>query len=96
MLKGRASVKQILNFWQQCWDKYKAVRERQEHTGGGDGDESRDEADSGNDEDLEVELGDGDKKRKRDGKEGKKKERYSAKVLGRFEQSNIFAMIDAV
>lgn len=91
-MKGRGTAKQITNFWQTCWDKYKAVRKQQEHTGGGDGDESRDDAGSGSDTDNE-ELSISGEKRKR---AGKPKNEFSSTVLDKFEQSKIFDMIDKV
>ncbi|KAG2134075.1 hypothetical protein DEU56DRAFT_756981 [Suillus clintonianus] len=45
LLKGRVTSEQVRNFWHgQAWEKYKAVREREEHTGGGDGDEDGSDA----------------------------------------------------
>ncbi|KAG2132031.1 hypothetical protein DEU56DRAFT_757386 [Suillus clintonianus] len=81
LLKGRVDHAQIRNFWHnQAWPKYKAVRERQEHTIGGDGDEDGegDELDNG-------------MKRKRTSKK-----KVSKKVLDEFEASEIFRAIDAV
>ncbi|EPS96863.1 hypothetical protein FOMPIDRAFT_1052978 [Fomitopsis schrenkii] len=39
--KKAVTVKQVTNFWNGVWDRYKACRTREEHTGGGDGDEGR-------------------------------------------------------
>ena len=41
LLDHTVSAKQVTNFWNVCWDKYKACHEWAEHTGGGDGDEDR-------------------------------------------------------
>ncbi|KAG2365343.1 hypothetical protein BDR07DRAFT_1481462 [Suillus spraguei] len=42
---GRVTSEQVRNFWHgQAWEKYKAVRDREEHTGGGDGDEDGSDA----------------------------------------------------
>ncbi|KAJ3738098.1 hypothetical protein EV360DRAFT_90833, partial [Lentinula raphanica] len=42
LFNGLYSATQLSNYWKlQAWEKYKAVRERQEHTGGGDGDADR-------------------------------------------------------
>jgi hypothetical protein len=38
---------QICNYWtSQAWPKYKAVPEKEEHTGGGDGDDNDDDTPS--------------------------------------------------
>lgn len=37
-MEGRKSVEQVKNLWNTQWSKYKAVRRRENHTGGGDGD----------------------------------------------------------
>ena len=37
------TVKQVLNYWNSAWDKYKACRTCAEHTGGGDGDADRED-----------------------------------------------------
>ncbi|KAF8159923.1 hypothetical protein B0H34DRAFT_797120 [Crassisporium funariophilum] len=92
---GRISASQIKNYFtNQAWEKYKAVRERQAHTGGGDGDAKRvDALSSSNDEDSDsdqeepTETG----KRKRKGRE-----KFSQTVLDEFEKSEIFKLIDAV
>ena len=84
---------QVRNYWfNQAWEKYKAVRERQEHTGGGDGDADRsldldaDDSDADGD-DLAV---DGSKPKRT------KKVQFSPQVLDNFENSRIFELIDAV
>ncbi|KAG2112865.1 hypothetical protein DEU56DRAFT_762003 [Suillus clintonianus] len=94
LLKGRVDHAQIRNFWHnQAWPKYKAVRERQEHTGGGDGDEDGegDELDGecGNIVEDDVAL-DGTKRKRTS------KKKVSKKVLDEFEASEIFRAIDAV
>ncbi|KDQ52472.1 hypothetical protein JAAARDRAFT_198122 [Jaapia argillacea MUCL 33604] len=40
LLEGKKTVEQVKNVWTQMWEKYKAVRRRSLHTGGGDGDET--------------------------------------------------------
>ncbi|KAH7921579.1 hypothetical protein BV22DRAFT_1132169 [Leucogyrophana mollusca] len=41
-LDGCFTATQVRNYWlNQAWEKYKQVREREEHTGGGDGDDDR-------------------------------------------------------
>lgn len=93
---GRVKPQQIRNYWvNQAWAKYKAVREMQEHTGGGDGDADR-AVDSGedtdeddNDEDEgEIVVG-GKRKRRKMTRFG-----YSMETLREFQQSKIFDMID--
>ncbi|KAG1732434.1 uncharacterized protein EDB91DRAFT_1349084 [Suillus paluster] len=82
LLKGRVTSEQVRNFWHgQAWEKYKAVREREEHTGGGDGDEDGSDAEC---KPLSA------KKRKRGSGE------FSAKVLDEFAKSKIYQLIDAV
>ncbi|TFY54348.1 hypothetical protein EVJ58_g8921, partial [Rhodofomes roseus] len=43
ILGHTVTPKQVINFWNTAWDKYKACRTRAEHTGGGDGDADRDD-----------------------------------------------------
>lgn len=57
IFKGFYSPTQLMNAWKTIWDKYKAVRECQEHTGGGNGDADCDD----------------EKRRKRATKRGKRK-----------------------
>ncbi|KAJ3859092.1 hypothetical protein EV359DRAFT_86826 [Lentinula novae-zelandiae] len=38
IFKTKYTATQLSNAWKALWEKYKAVHERQEHTGGGDGD----------------------------------------------------------
>ncbi|KAJ4488805.1 hypothetical protein C8J55DRAFT_604065 [Lentinula edodes] len=45
IFKTKYTATQLSNAWKALWEKYKAVRERQEHTGGGDGDADRGEDD---------------------------------------------------
>ncbi|CAE6451597.1 unnamed protein product [Rhizoctonia solani] len=39
ILLGSKDWRQVANFWNSCWKKFKACRRRENHTGGGDGDE---------------------------------------------------------
>ena len=90
-MKGRLDHAQIRNFWHnQAWPKYKAVWERQEHTGGGDGDEE-DDGDEVEGESLEDDIALDGTKRKYTSKK-----KMSKKVLDEFEASEIFKTIDAV
>ncbi|KAJ3925056.1 MAG: hypothetical protein NXY57DRAFT_1044429, partial [Lentinula lateritia] len=45
IFKTKYTATQLSNAWKALWEKYKAVRERQEHTGGGNGDADRGEDD---------------------------------------------------
>ncbi|KAI0056072.1 hypothetical protein BV25DRAFT_1921308 [Artomyces pyxidatus] len=102
ILENRVTTEQVKNYWSlQAWPKYKAVRARQEHTGGGDGDEDRDEAHEGSDDGDDGGAGDVEDntltqkagKRKRT---NPKKAVFSRKVLDAFEVSKVFELIDAV
>ena len=84
---------QVWNYWfNQAWEKYKAVHKRQEHTGGGDGD-----ADRSLDLDADDSAADGDDLAV-DGSKPKwtKKVQFSPQVLDNFENSWIFKLIDVV
>ncbi|KAG0704471.1 hypothetical protein DFH29DRAFT_997562 [Suillus ampliporus] len=91
LMKGRLDHAQIRNFWHnQAWLKYKAVQERQEHTGGGDGDED-DNGDEVDGESVEDDIALDGTKRKHTSKK-----KISKKVLDEFEASELFKTIDAV
>ncbi|KAJ3885268.1 hypothetical protein GG344DRAFT_82912 [Lentinula edodes] len=45
IFKTKYTATQLSNAWKALWEKYKAVCECQEHTGGGDGDADRGEDD---------------------------------------------------
>lgn len=111
LLEGRKSQKQVAQLWSSQWDKYKAVRRRQQHTGGGDGDESDGDSESdpenvteaaltvGKGETADLDLGHNCKpamKRKRTTPSMKKSGRFSHKVLDKFEQSEVYKIIDGV
>ncbi|KAG1722887.1 uncharacterized protein EDB91DRAFT_1272395 [Suillus paluster] len=82
---------QIRNFWHnQAWPKYKAVREWQEHTGGGDGDED-DDGDEVEGESVEDDIALDGTKRKHTSKK-----KILKKVLDEFEASELFKTIDAI
>ena len=54
LLNNKKTAEQVRNLWNRNWDLYKAVRHRQEHTGGGDGDdESDDKEDEGHVDEVE-------------------------------------------
>lgn len=101
--ENRVTVKQVTGFWHnQAWAKYKACRERAEHTGGGDGDAdidlTRDSSDSSLDEGSDANV-----KKVVDLEVGAKRKRgvktqwgYSNEVLDEFEQSKMFELIDNV
>ncbi|KAK7457877.1 hypothetical protein VKT23_010221 [Stygiomarasmius scandens] len=74
-------VSQVKSFWLAVFEKYKAVRVRQEHTGGGDGDA-----------DSDAEETKSDLKRKR----VTNTRRFSTAVLDAFEESEYFEVIDKV
>jgi hypothetical protein len=80
----------------RLWDIYKAVRRRQEHTGGGDGDDATDdETDEDGNDDVDVDDGpEGANKRKKPKKTARG--RFSKKTLDAFEESEFYVLIDAV
>ncbi|KAG8914341.1 hypothetical protein FRC00_014371 [Tulasnella sp. 408] len=90
LVKNKASVAQVRNLWNRIWDKYKACRRRQKHTGGGDPDE--DEVDE--DEREDSPAADESSKAKKKTKKKKKKTGFSDQVLDDFESSAIYEMID--
>ncbi|KAF8982654.1 hypothetical protein BDQ17DRAFT_1549157 [Cyathus striatus] len=78
---GAVSVEVIRNYWiNNAWAKYKAVKEREKHTGGGDGDDATQSA---------VAISAGNKRKKTEAG-------FSAQVLEEFQNSDIFKIIDAV
>lgn len=94
LLGGRNDVKSVANMWTRMWALYKAVRRRQEHTGGGDGDQEtgpEDDGDDGEDEDGD-EASEKTKKRKK----AKTKERFTKSVMDTFESSMFFQVLDDV
>lgn len=92
LLGGRNDVKSVGNMWTRMWALYKAVRRRQEHTGGGDGDQDTGSDDDGDDGEDEDEHGDKTKKRKKT----KTKERFTKSVMDNFESSVFFQVLDDV
>jgi hypothetical protein len=87
-------VTQVRNYWfNQAWEKYKAVRERQEHTGGDGGDADRD---NNLDLDNSDKDADGDIAVNRSKPKRNQKPKFSERVLDTFEQSKNFVLIDAV
>ncbi|KAF8152558.1 hypothetical protein B0H34DRAFT_861765 [Crassisporium funariophilum] len=94
-LPGQILALQIKNYFtNQAWEKYKAVRERQVHTGGGDGDAKRvDALSSSNDKDSDSDQEEPTETGKR---KCKGREKFSQTVLDEFEKSEIFKLIDAV
>jgi hypothetical protein len=103
ILEGRVTAIQISNYWLgQAWEKYKAVRRNQGHTGGGDGDEDRrdvgldlDALDAGSSSSSETDDSSSGGKRKRKPKKSMKM-KFSRKVLDEFEKSEAFELIDKV
>lgn len=111
VLEGRKTVKQVQDMWEGMWDRFKAVRRRQEHTGGGDGNDATESEKEESDEVKEVKHASTVKggnaaedlpvkpfagmKRKRPAASSSTP-RFSKRVLDRFEESQIFYIIDSV
>ncbi|PPQ98195.1 hypothetical protein CVT26_003241 [Gymnopilus dilepis] len=90
----RYTSEQLKNYWNtNAWAKYKAVRELDEHTGGGDGDADRYEADEGGESEPENPPEEGPKKRKK-GRANAGNCKFSLDVLNKFRESEIYTLID--
>lgn len=95
---------QVRNLWCRQWDLFKAVRRRQDHTGGGDADEREDDSQSEVDEEAAKDDVENGEKVAKDGKHlsakkrlaalGAKKPKFSQAHLDDFENSEWFRMID--
>ncbi|KAG2336562.1 hypothetical protein BDR05DRAFT_1005736 [Suillus weaverae] len=100
-LGNHVTYAQVRNFWwNQAWEKYKQVKEMEEHTGGGDGDDDRITAESGDEEEAEVlNLDTKDNTLALDGtKCGKNttKAKFTHHMLQAFKETEIFRLIDKV
>ncbi|KAG2092537.1 uncharacterized protein F5147DRAFT_657689 [Suillus discolor] len=92
---------QVRNFWwNQAWEKYKQVKEMEEHTGGGDGDDDRIATELGNEEEAEVlDFDTKDNTTALDGtRRGKSasKAKFARHTLQAFKETEIFRLIDEV
>ncbi|PPQ84671.1 hypothetical protein CVT24_002737 [Panaeolus cyanescens] len=92
----------LTSYWNGVWERYKACKDAEEHTGGGDGDQSRTKPDETEDDETTDTEGKGSKDTKPKGvkrKRGKTKVRggkWSQEYLDKFRHGKIYNLIDAV
>ena len=95
-MNGEFTPQQCKNYWSNnAWAKYKAVRHREKHTGGGDGDADRMEPNSNADSEDIFNTPAQRKEAKRKRAQQRKNE-FSQAVLDEFEQSEMYRLIDEV
>ncbi|KAG1823920.1 uncharacterized protein BJ212DRAFT_1296436 [Suillus subaureus] len=100
-LENHVTYAQVRNFWwDQAWEKYKQVKEMEEHTGGGDGDDDRIATESGDEEEAEVlNLETKDNTMALDGMKHRKsttKAKFAHHMLEALKETEMFRLIDEV
>lgn len=86
------TVEVLQAYWNDIWEKYKACKDAEKHTGGGDGDAERVKQEE-NEEEEKGGKKQGKRKRRKTKVRGGK---WSQEFLDKFRESKVYSLIDDV